>query len=142
MTEEKLALKFKLSPPFGALAVRSVRRTVSYLAGQWGFPEKNCDEIALALSEAINNARDHGSARSDRVEITCFLRDRAVKIRIEDFGKDDGTGLQEAFDSDVVPSSDSERGRGVFLIQSLMDEVEMKQKGKGGVTIVMIKRAL
>jgi serine/threonine-protein kinase RsbW len=140
MSDEKLALKFMLTPPFGSLGVRSVRRTVSFLAAAWGFDEDACNNIALALSEAINNAREHGSEEGSRIEITCVLGTGNVKLVVEDFGDTDKSGLRKAFDSRDPPSKDSVRGRGIYLIRSLMDGVEVKRKEKGGVALTMIKR--
>jgi len=140
MNDEKLALKFKLTPPFGSLGVRSVRRTVKFLAGGWGFSDETCDNIALALSEAINNAREHGSEQGSRIEVTCYLTKESIKLVVEDFGDADQSGLKRAFDSKDPPSKDSVRGRGIYLIRSLMDAVEMKRKEAGGVALTMIKR--
>ncbi len=145
MTDETLTLKFKLTQPFGPLGIRSIRKTIAFLAGQWDFSEKSRDNITLALSEAINNAREHGSDPNSRIEVLCVLSARLIKLRIDDFGegadcdtKRDGTKI--AFETTVAPSSDSERGRGVFLMRSLMDSVEMGRNKEGGITIKMIKR--
>jgi serine/threonine-protein kinase RsbW len=140
MNDEKLALKFKLTPPFGLLGVRSVRKAVRYLAGHWGFNTESCDNIALALSEAINNAREHGSETGSQIEITCYFARGNIRLVVEDFGDADQSGLMRAFDSRDPPSDDSERGRGIYLIRSLMDGVEMKRKDRGGVAVTMVKR--
>jgi len=140
MNRETLALKFKLAPPFGSLGLRSVRKTVSFLAGQWGFDEESRNGIALALSEALNNAREHVTVAENRIEITCYLGERSIKLIVEDFGNDSSLDLARAFDSRDVPTTDSERGRGVFLMRSLMDEVTLKRKKEGGVAVVMLKR--
>jgi serine/threonine-protein kinase RsbW len=139
MTKEKLALKFVLTPPIGPQGIRSVRKSVSYLMGQWGFTDESRDNIALALSEALNNAREHGSVKDTRIEVTCLLEGLVAKLKVEDFGEKDASDATRAFDSKDIPPPDSERGRGIFLIRSLMDDVEMKCK-PGGIIIKMIKR--
>lgn len=145
MTDETLALKFKLVQPFGPLGIRSIRKTVAFLAGQWGFNEKSQDNITLALSEAINNAREHGSDANSRIDVICVLSANMIKLQIDDYGE--GTDCdskrsetRSAFESTAAPPTDSERGRGVFLMRSLMDSVEMGRNKKGGITIKMIKR--
>ncbi len=150
MNSEKMGVRFDLVRPFGHKGIRSVRKTVSFLAGQWGFTRPACDNIALALSEAINNAMEHGSGKGDRVKITCTIGDPVgIRLTVEDFGGDETNGensknessLKEAIkDSGVMPDTDSERGRGVFLIHSLMDEVRMERKKGGGVLIIMTMR--
>ncbi len=145
MTDETLALKFKLTPPFGPLGIRSIRKTIAFLAGHWGFSEKSRDNITLALSEAINNAREHGSDKESRIEVICLLAANTIKLQIDDYGE--GTDCdskrsetKSAFESTAAPSADSARGRGVFLMRSLMDSVEMGRNKEGGITIKMMKR--
>ncbi len=95
-------------------------------------------EIELALTEALANAVEHGcrhdACKSIEVCVECD-RARGVLIII----RDPGTG----FDPAALPSPlqgeriYGEGGRGVFLINQLMDEVRYE---KGGTEIWMRKR--
>ncbi|MBU0755961.1 MAG: ATP-binding protein, partial [Planctomycetes bacterium] len=64
-------------------------------------------------------------------------------LDIEDRGAGEGNlrALKAAFKtkSENVPNTFNERGRGVFLIRSLMDHSELKLTKKGGVRIIMVK---
>ena len=96
-------------------------------------------EIELALREALVNAVVHGNQENPRkrvyVNCRCTL-DGQVSIRIED----EGTG----FDHTAVPDPTSPanrlrtHGRGIYLIRTLMDEVEFEQ---GGSVVHIRKRA-
>jgi len=95
-------------------------------------------EIELALREAMANAIIHGcgedSGREVQVCLACdYERGMLLVVR------DPGPG----FSPDSIPSPVvgeniySSGGRGIFLINQLMDEVHHK---KGGTEIHMIKR--
>ena len=95
-------------------------------------------EIELAVTEALANAVEHGcrhdTCKSIEVCVECD-RARGVLIIVRDPG--------EGFDPANLPSPlhgqqvYSEGGRGVFLINQLMDEVRYE---KGGTEIWMRKR--
>ena len=141
MSDETLTVKFELPPHRGVLAVRSVRRAVSLLCEQWGFGEEDRHAVVLALSEAMSNALEHGSGPTRSIEVGCALGVDGIRIVVEDFGAPSGEGLKKAIESTVAPSDDSVRGRGLYLIRTLMDEVDVKRKPGGGVAVSMFKRS-
>jgi serine/threonine-protein kinase RsbW len=95
-------------------------------------------EVTLALQEALTNAVIHGAKEdpTKMVQVTASC-DRARGILI--VVRDPGTG----FDVDSVPDPVmgerifSSHGRGIFLINRLMDEVRFK---RGGTEIHMRKK--
>lgn len=144
MTDEYLAVKFRLVPPVGPRGIRSIRKSLCHLAGQWDFPGDVCDNIGLAVSEAINNAREHAAPKCVIIDIACRLSLEEIKIIVEDKGSGtaDPGALRRCFESSTsAPGPTSERGRGFYLMRSLMDEVALSHNSSGGVRITMIKRA-
>ncbi len=96
------------------------------------------DDLALAVHEALANAVRHGSKNDPAKLIECLVAcDPACGILV--IVRDEGPG----FDPDAVPSPvHGERlfeshGRGIFLINQLMDKVEF---ARGGTEIRMVKR--
>jgi len=96
-------------------------------------------DIELALREALANAIKHGGGNDPSKQIECCVacdRERGMLIVV----RDPGSG----FDPDELPSPVQGRnllsthGRGIFLINQLMDEVRFE---KGGTEIHMVKRA-
>ena len=96
-------------------------------------------EIELALREAIVNAIVHGNQEDPRkrVHVNCrCMTDGEVSVTIED----EGIG----FRSDAIPDPTSPEnrlrthGRGIYLMKTLMDEVDFEQ---GGSVVHMRKRA-
>ena len=86
-------------------------------------------DIRLVVEEAVRNAIEHGNCydKSLPVKITYHVSKDKFVIQIKDHGK--------GFDAAKVPDPRKEEnlvkagGRGVFLINKLMDRVEYEEKG-------------
>jgi serine/threonine-protein kinase RsbW len=105
--------------------------------------EINCvngkaDAIELALQEALANAVVHGAKEDPTKTVECLVacdEERGVLIIVRDPG--------EGFDPNAIPTCTlgqnlySNHGRGIFLINQLMDEVKFR---KNGTEIHMVKR--
>jgi serine/threonine-protein kinase RsbW len=92
-------------------------------------------EIELALTEALANAIEHGSAHDPSKQIQCCVacdHTRGMLIVV----RDPGPGFDPAsIPSPVVGQNIfSPGGRGIYLINQLMDEVRFE---KGGAEIHM-----
>ena len=83
-----------------------------------GLAEKDLTKCELALAEACNNAINHAAdgTKSKAIEIEVICNAAKVELRVNDHtpGFDWPQRVQ-------LPDSESERGRGLYLIQSLMD---------------------
>jgi serine/threonine-protein kinase RsbW len=90
----------------------------------------------VATTEAVNNAILHGNKSNPKklVHISCELVGHALKVIVRDHG--------HGFDPDHLanPLADEnlmkENGRGIFLIRSLVDEVDFRLS-KGGTAVIM-----
>jgi serine/threonine-protein kinase RsbW len=96
------------------------------------------DAIELALQEALANAVIHGAKEDPTKTVECLVSsddERGVLIVV----RDPGTG----FTPEAIPICTvgenvySNHGRGIFLINQLMDQVEFR---KNGTEIRMVKR--
>lgn len=96
------------------------------------------DAIELALQEALANAVVHGAKEDPTKIVECLVacdEQRGVLIIVRDPGP--------GFDPQAIPSCTmgenlySNHGRGIFLINQLMDEVQFH---KNGTEIRMVKR--
>ena len=95
------------------------------------------DAIALALQEALANAVIHGAKEDPTKTVECLVssdEERGVLIVVRDPGP--------GFTPEAIPSCAvgenvySNHGRGIFLINQLMDKVEFR---KNGTEIRMVK---
>ena len=87
-------------------------------------------DIEVALREALANAIVHGNGEDSRkhIWVTCrCTTDGEVTITVQDEG--------QGFESDGVPDPTIPEnrlrmsGRGIFLMKTLMDEVQFEQRG-------------
>ena len=95
------------------------------------------DAIELALQEALANAVIHGAREDPTKTVECLVsgdEEHSVLIVV----RDPGTGFSpEATPSCTVGENIySNHGRGIFLINQLMDKVEFR---KNGTEIRMVK---
>ncbi|MBN1352687.1 ATP-binding protein [candidate division KSB1 bacterium] len=109
-----------------------------FLASQDCCSEAVC-EVTLAVSEAVTNAIVHGNKKNARRHV--FLTFSIIGSKLRILIEDQGTGFDEkqipnpmALQNRMKPS-----GRGIYLMQALMDKVVFKRKGKG-MQVEMIKQ--
>lgn len=93
-------------------------------------------QLNLVLTEAMANAIKYGNPddRDESVHISINIQENSLYIRIYDCG--------QGFDINGIPPPDFEkledRGRGIFLIRSLMDSVTYEKRESGNI-LEMIK---
>ena len=134
---DKLVARLHLTIPARVEAVTPVVDRVMGIVREMGCAKGHEFDVEMALREALANAIIHGAKRdpSKKVEF-CVACDeeRGMLIVVRDPG--------EGFDPASLPSPVhgqqiySEHGRGIFLINQLMDEVRFE---KGGTEIHMRK---
>lgn len=118
----------------------SVHLLSEQLIDEVGFPADDSYWMVTAVREAVTNAVIHGNKErpGTGVEVAYELFDDAIRITVRDEG--------DGFDPDSLPDPVSKEhlldasGRGVFLMNQLMDEVEYSFPERGGTTLSMFKR--
>ena len=110
-----------------------------------GLDDEALHWVGVAVRESVINAIKHGNREDERkrvhVEFTTLNGDTPPGLRIR--VRDEGPG----FDPDDVPDPLAPEnvlkssGRGIFLIRSFMDELDLRRAPEGGMELVMVKRA-
>ncbi len=135
---EKLVLKLRVTLAADRNAVNPVVQGIMEIVRQMQCAAGKEDAIEMALTEALANAVVHGCKSDPSKNIECDVacdETRGMLIVV----RDPGSG----FDPASIPNPSvgqniySDHGRGIFLINQLMDEVKFV---KGGTEIHMIKR--
>ena len=129
MNFETIKMEIASNPQY----VSDIRLTTSGIANKIGFCLEDIEDIKVAVSEACTNAIKHSLDNKFSVEYTIF--ENGLTITIIDSGK--GYDV----DSIDVPNLEEpkESGLGLFIIQSLMDEVDIKSDIDNGTIIKMTK---
>ena len=117
--------------PADPQAISGVTDGVTQLLRRKGWPEDKAIEVELALQEALANAVRHGCGGDPNKRVQCYVtHDASGEIVI--VIRDPGTG----FDARAVPdplAGDNvfkPSGRGIYLINRLMDEVHFADEGR------------
>ena len=135
---DKLVMKLKVTLMAERKAVDPVVRNVMGMVRHMQCAAGKEDDIELALTEALANAVVHGAKEDPSKVIECIVacdEERGMLIVVRDPGEGfDFSSLPDCCSGENVFSN---HGRGIFLINQLMDEVGFH---KGGTEIHMIKR--
>ncbi len=118
--------------------VNSAEETAGRMAAEAGFGEEEIMKISMAVREAAVNAVLHGNAYDPAKKVTlAFERTgRDLVITIRDQGK--GLDMSKVPDPLAPENLMKTSGRGIFLIRSFMDVVEI-HPSQTGTELKMIK---
>ena len=129
----------RLAGPNAALSI-TMRSEINAISGAVNWlmtmiQECNCvlgDErnVEIALREALANAVLHGNRQDaeKKIQVDCRIQfGGKVSIVVKDEG--DGFDPNKVPDPTAIVNIESERGRGIYLMRALMDEVHFEQGG-------------
>src|SRR5271166_6906510 len=135
---EKLDLRVRVTLAADRKSVDPVVAQIMESVRQMKNVDGKEDAIELALQEALANAVVHGAKEDPSKIVECLVAcddESGVLIIVRDPG--------EGFDPGAIPTCTvgenvyANHGRGIFLINQLMDEVKFR---KNGTEIHMVKR--
>ena len=129
---------FELTIPSSLEQIEAVEELAENAADQMGFSEDERDSLAIAVTEAVNNAILHGNGQdaSKKVRIKFLFQESQLTVRI----KDEGVGFNPDQVSDPLAPENllKESGRGIFILSSLMDDVRFEFHDDG-TEIILVK---
>jgi anti-sigma regulatory factor (Ser/Thr protein kinase) len=104
--------------------LKEARDFAEHAAADFGLGEEACYHVKLAMSEAVTNAIQHGSASPhDEIHILALEEAGALVFEVIDTGR---------FRPRVVRRGElPESGRGLDFVRRLMDEVDLRQTADG-----------
>jgi serine/threonine-protein kinase RsbW len=132
-----LLVELDLTLPADADAISPVVERIMKTVTEMGCAAGSEFEIELALREALANAVEHGGGNDPSKQVQCCVacdKERGMLIIVRDPG--------QGFDPASIPSPVVGRnllstgGRGIYLINQLMDDVRFE---RGGTEIHMRK---
>lgn len=132
--------KFEMTIRSSLEEIESVEKMAERAADKMKFSEEERDSLAIAVTEAVNNAIIHGNKqdRRKRVNLRFEFEDEKLIVKI----KDQGTGFNPDLISDPLAPENllKESGRGVFILSTLMDEVKFNFDKGTEITLVKIRK--
>jgi len=125
----------ELRIPSKAEWVAVARLAVAAVANRLNFSIEDIEDVKLAVAEACTNCIQHAEG-SDQIQITCETGPEGLTVRVRDFGRGPRPEGIKPRDADEPRVG----GLGVFLIRSLMDNVEYDVHPESGTNLVMTKK--
>ena len=109
-------------------AARQVRASLSELLMRNAVDAAAKSAALLCFQEALTNAIRHTGELGSRIGVTAQVARGDLRMEV----RDRGCGFDSAsIDRTAVPDLLSEHGRGLFLMQRLMDDVEISSDSLG-----------
>ncbi len=118
--------------------VSRARKWLSEHASAEGFSDAEVRKLGLVVSEACVNVIEHayGGEPGNPIELRLIIDDASLVLKIRDFGAEFDLEAYEPPDL----SEPHEGGYGVFIVRSLMDEVEYDTSSEQGTTLTLVRR--
>ncbi|WP_100374540.1 anti-sigma B factor RsbW [Bacillus sp. FJAT-45037] len=140
MTEhqvDNIEMKVPAKPEF----VGIIRLTVSGIANRLGFTYDDIEDIKIAVAEACTNVVNHAYEGEGLISTSFILHEDRMEIVIADEGQSfDAVGTRNQLgplDANKPVGDLKVGGLGLFLINTLMDKVEINDES--GVVLRMTK---
>lgn len=117
----------KLASDYQSIA--AIEKLIDRVCLNMGVNEESYGNVLIAVTEAVNNAIQHGNKENGGLQIDVSVLDSTKSICFS--VKDEGSG----FDFNNLPDPTSpdnllkENGRGIFLMKNLADKVEFEGDG-------------
>jgi anti-sigma regulatory factor (Ser/Thr protein kinase) len=115
-----------------ARELRTARRFAESAAGDFGLGADACFRFTLAVNEAVANAIEHGEPSPDgRLQLRISSYGDSITFEVRDWGRFSAAGLRQ--------ESLQERGRGLAMMTSLVDEVDLRPRDDSTVVRLRVR---
>jgi serine/threonine-protein kinase RsbW len=118
-----------LQIPSDFTSLVDVENLVDRVCGNLGVEEDSYGNILIAVTEAVNNAIQHGNEFDTKLFVDVAVGDQPTEFcfNVKDQGK--GFDFSNLPDPTAPENIMKENGRGIFLMKSLSDNVEFEDSG-------------
>jgi serine/threonine-protein kinase RsbW len=113
--------------------VSVARLAISGIANRMGFSYDEIEDLKLAVSEACTNAVDAKCTDGESdIKVSCNIFSNRLEIEVMDEGNSG-----ELFENNPSAQTLREQDLGIYLIESLMDQVDIQEEG--GIVVKLTK---
>ena len=130
-----MRMSVRLNLPREVDSVPAVRRLLRCALSLLHVDRQDGADLEIALTEACANVVKHAEG-ADKFEVLLDVADDGCAIEVVD----QGAGFDAAAASAAAPGPEHDRGRGLFLIRALSDNVRMDSSPRRGSLIHFEKR--
>jgi serine/threonine-protein kinase RsbW len=132
--------RFELTIPSRLEEMEAVHRVIQQAISEYSLSDELAHWIELSISESMINAIQHGNKADPAKEATLKISSNGdtIEIIVEDQGR--GFKLDNVADPTDTANLLKPSGRGILIIRSFMDEVDLSQREGGGCRLRMVKK--
>ena len=136
----KAPRSFELTIPSRLEEMEAVHELIAAAMREYQLTDELAHWIELTISESMINAIQHGNKADPAKKAT--LKISSTGDTIEIIVEDQGTGfkLDKIADPTDIANLLKPSGRGILIIRSFMDEVDLTQREGGGCRLRMVKK--
>jgi serine/threonine-protein kinase RsbW len=135
-TADRVYLEVVLCLPREARTIGLVRSAITNILVPLNVTPECVDDICLAVSEACTNVIVHAES-NDEYEVVARADGQQCHITV----RNSGVGFDAKSLDGLMPSPRSVNGRGVAIMRTVMDRVELASRPQAG-TVVRLERDL
>ena len=130
---------FQLTIPSRLEEMETVHRLVQQAITEYQLNDDMAHWIELTISESMINAIQHGNKADPAKQATLKISSNGetLEIIVEDQGS--GFKMDKVADPTDTANLLKPSGRGILIIRSFMDEVDLSQREGGGCRLRMVK---
>jgi serine/threonine-protein kinase RsbW len=131
---------FELTVPSRLEEMEAVHEMVSQAVKEYDLTDEIAHWIELTISESMINAIQHGNKADPTKNATLKISSDgdSLEIIVEDQGR--GFTLDAVADPTDTQNLLKPSGRGLLIIKSFMDEVDLSEREGGGCRLRMVKK--
>jgi serine/threonine-protein kinase RsbW len=135
----------QLDLPAAHAAARMARHLIRPFARSGGITGRELDNLLLVASELLANVVDHGGAAPaggdlPRMKLVLGVGRGAWRLEVTDEGQGDVQALRDLLQPAGLPDLEDERGRGLFLISQMVDEIAVEPNPAGRGVSLRVRR--
>ncbi len=123
--------KFQTGIRSSKASITSIEPMLNNIRNEIGLPDETYYNILVAITEAVNNAINHGNKLDENktVEIKIEATVNTIDISVKDQGE--GFEIDKLDDPRTPENLLKSSGRGVFIIKTLANDSSFVHDGKG-----------
>ena len=129
-----MTIVFTLCLPRDRSSVPVVRHLFRDSMNRLGVEAECIDDMELAVTEACTNVLLHASDTKDEYEVAVEVNEKLCEIKVMDTGQ----GFDQESLAGQVDSS-AESGRGIQLMNALVDRVQFVSRPQDGTIVHLVK---